>query len=165
MISQTEHVSEVDVANKHVSANHGDTVHLRCDPPFASGNSVTWVTGDTSPRVSVRGPVLSVTSAKYSDTQTFTCRNRNTGASSSVHVFVRDPNNLYVNPLYQLKSIVHINSDTPTNIGCQPTDDRAVFRLVNGNNVDITLSLEENQLVWSHQSGLWVTQGQVRVGV
>ena len=74
MIKQISHVSEVDVATVHVSSDHGDTVHLRCDPPFASGDTVTWDSGDTSTRVSVRGPVLSVTSAKYSDTQTFTCR-------------------------------------------------------------------------------------------
>ena len=47
--------------------------------------------------------------------------------------------------------------------GCKPTDVDAEFSLTNANNIDITNNLDDNHLLWSPQSGLWVLEGKVHL--
>ena len=65
-------------------------------------------------------------------------------------------------PSHILQANVYTESSSPTRVGCQATDPRATFRLENLNGEDITDSLGEMQLAWSHQTGLWVIRGNLQ---
>ena len=78
-----------------------------------------------------------------------------------MHVYVRDQQYFFVQPGHFLQANVYTDSSSPTRVGCQATDPRATFRLQNHNMEDITDSLAEKELAWSHQTGLWVIRGNL----
>ena len=78
-----------------------------------------------------------------------------------VHLYIRDEQHFFVQPSHFLQANVYTESSSPTRVGCQATDPRATFRLQNHNMEDITDSLREAELAWSHQTGLWVIRGNL----
>ena len=64
---------------------------------------------------------------------------------------------------YRANVITSSTTRSGTFIGCKPTDPDAEFRLKNGNNLDITSSLEDNHMAWSPQSGLWILKGKLHL--
>ena len=80
-----------------------------------------------------------------------------------VHVYIRDPRQAWLDTGTFILANVPINSQSPTRVGCQPTDPRASFSLLNHNAVDITDSLADNSLAWSPQTGLWLLGGKLKL--
>ena len=155
-----------ELSSLHLVAEAGDRILLRCDPPFAAASAVSWDLSDEDrdrPRLRVEDARLTIENAKYTDTGLFTCTDTISGARNSLYIYVRDSRHLFLDPRKFYRANVITSSRTGTFIGCKPTDPEAVFRLENGNNVDITASLEDNHMAWSTQSGLWVLQGKLHL--
>ena len=65
----------LDLSTSHILADNGDSVELRCVPGFGAGAGAQWVTSEqSSDRVQVSGQLLTISSAKFSDTGVYSCR-------------------------------------------------------------------------------------------
>ena len=173
--------SVFDESDRYLATDAGKTVVLTCE--VGEGLEVNWTTPSDSldqERVRRRNNKLTIRNSLYSDTGGYSCRlislskisplstdcnhySRSVGGrlTDTVHLYIRDEQNFFVEPDHFLQSNVYTESSSPTRVGCQATDPRATFRLENINMEDITDSLGEAQLAWSHQTGLWVIRGNL----
>jgi hypothetical protein len=78
-----------------------------------------------------------------------------------VFLYVEDTSHLFVKPDHFLHVNIHMDSITPTSIGCRPTTPHAELKIINYNNIDITQELPDNLMDFSPQSGLWVLKGKL----
>ena len=162
-VFRVKHVdrSEFDESDRYMIADAGKTVVLTCE--IGGGQEVNWTTPRPrlDQRIKTRNNKLSIINSIYSDTGGYSCRSVGGREEDTVHVYIRDEQHFFVEPSHFLQANVYTDSTAPTRVGCQATDPRATFRLKNHNMEDITDSLGEKELAWSHQTGLWVIRGDL----
>ena len=154
--------SDFDESDRYLTVEAGKTVVLTCE--VGGGQEVNWTTPNPildTKRITMRSNKLSIRNSIYSDTGGYSCRTAGGSLTDNVHLYIRDEAQLFLQPSHFLTANVFTDSSSPTRVGCQATDPRATFRLQNHNMEDITDSLEESELAWSHQTGLWVVRGNL----